>query len=263
MIKSEVKRDSESSDFYNQITVTDLIKTEQVQIIIGPTTSVEANFVIGLGDKANVPIVTFSATSPSLVSLRSPYFFQFTQSDAAQVNAVTAIVQAFGWKAAVPIYAENNYGEGVIPFLINALQKVDVRIPYLSAISPSASVEDISRELYKLMTMQTRVFIVHVSSDLGSTLFTVAQEIGMMTQGYAWISTTGLVNELISLNCTVIESMQGVLGVRTYVPKSKGLDNFKVRWRRKFVRDNPTLDTNLNVVGLWLLRRSAPPSLSS
>ncbi|KAI5354103.1 hypothetical protein L3X38_006998 [Prunus dulcis] len=44
----------------------DLIKNEQVQAIIEPVTSMETTFVINLGDQAYVPIISFSATSPSL-----------------------------------------------------------------------------------------------------------------------------------------------------------------------------------------------------
>ncbi|XP_054813511.1 glutamate receptor 2.7-like [Prosopis cineraria] len=233
--------------------VADLIKTEEVQAIIGPSTSTEANFVISLGERAHVPIVTFSATSASLASLQSPYFFRIAQVDSAQANAIVAIVEAFEWKQAVPIYIDNNdYGTGLIPFLTNALQQVYVRIPYLCRISPLATIDAIRGELYKLMTMQTRVFIVHVSPDLGSTLFPIAQQIGMMTEGYVWIVTDGLANVLSSLDSSVMDSMRGVLGVRTYIPETKELDDFKVRWRRKFLQDNPTeVDTHLNVFGLW------------
>ncbi|KAI9127196.1 hypothetical protein K1719_001755 [Acacia pycnantha] len=123
----------------------DLIKTEQVQAIIGPSTSMEANFVISLGAEAHVPIVTFSATSPSLPSLGSQYFFQISQNDSAQVNAISAIVQAFGWEEAVPIYLEDDFGKGVTPFLTNTLQQAYVRIPYMSAISSSATDEEIKQ----------------------------------------------------------------------------------------------------------------------
>ncbi|KAK4277273.1 hypothetical protein QN277_015291 [Acacia crassicarpa] len=230
----------------------DLIKVEQVQAIIGPFTTMEANFVISLGDRAHVPIVTFSATSPSLASLRSPYFFRAAQNDSAQVNAIGAIVQAFGWKNVVPIYTGNDYGKGIIPFLTNPLQQVYVQIPYQSSISASATDEDIKAELYKLMTMQTRVFVVHMTPNPGERLFRIAYEIGMMNFGYVWIVTDGLGNEVNSLGSSVIDSMQGVLGVRTYVPKTERHDDFKVRWRRKFVKDNPTLvHTDLNVFGNW------------
>ena len=77
----------------------------------------QANFVIDLGDKAHVPIISFLATSSSLTSLRSPYFFRVAQNDSSQVKAISAIIQAFGWREVVPIYIDNEYGQGIIPFV--------------------------------------------------------------------------------------------------------------------------------------------------
>jgi ionotropic glutamate receptor len=74
------------------------------------------------------------------------------------VKAISAIIQAFGWREVVPIYIDNEYGQGIIPFLIDALQDVDVRVPYRSVIPTSPLDDQIGQELYKLKTMQTRVF---------------------------------------------------------------------------------------------------------
>ncbi|CAK7354098.1 unnamed protein product [Dovyalis caffra] len=224
-----------------------------VQAILGPTTSTQANFVIDLGEKAQVPIISFSATSPSLTSIRSSYFFRAMHNDSTQVNAISALVQAFGWREAVPIYIDNEYGEGIIPYLTDALQAVDARVPYRSVISSSATDDQIVKELYKLMTMQTRVFIVHMYRSLGTRLFTKAEEIGMMSEGYVWIMTDGLTADfLTSPNPSVIDTIQGVLGIKPYVPTTKELESFRVRWKRKFLQDNPNnIDAELNFHGLW------------
>ncbi|KAG6626644.1 hypothetical protein CIPAW_15G064800 [Carya illinoinensis] len=229
-----------------------LIKNTEVQAIIGPQNSMQANFVINLGEKAQVPTISFSATSPSLTSLRSEYFFRVAQNDSAQVKALSAVVKAFGWKQVVPIYIDNEYGEGIIPFLIDALQDVDARVPYRSIIAPLATDDAISKELYKLMTMQTRVFIVHMTTDLSSRLFTKAKEIGMMREGYVWIVTSGIANSFSSIEPSVVDSMQGVLGVKTYIPKTKERKNFTIRWKRTFQQENPKItNVDLNVFGLW------------
>ncbi|XP_022759820.1 glutamate receptor 2.9-like [Durio zibethinus] len=230
----------------------DLIKNVEVQAIIGPTTSMQANFVIKLGNKSRVPIITFSARSPSLTSLGSSYFFRSAQSSSSQVKAISAIVKAFGWRETVAIYEDNQFGESIIPCLTESLQAINVRVPYLSVISPSATDDQIDRELYKLMAMQTRVFIVHMRMSLGSRLLAKAKEIGMMNEGYAWIVTDGMTNLWRSSDSSTIDSMHGVLGVRTYVPKLKKLEAFKVRWQRKFQQDNPdVLNAELSILGLW------------
>ncbi|KAL6213750.1 hypothetical protein ACLB2K_013194 [Fragaria x ananassa] len=132
---------------YGGRTALDLIKNKQVQAILGPVTSMDASFVINLGDQAQVPIISFYASSPSLNSLRSSYFFQITQVDSSQVNAISSIVQNFGWRQVVPIYVDTEYGDAVIPFLTDALQEVDVRVTYRSAISPLATDDQILQEL--------------------------------------------------------------------------------------------------------------------
>ncbi|XP_057958723.1 glutamate receptor 2.7-like [Malania oleifera] len=246
-------RDSKNDVVTAAASALDLIKNVQVQAIIGPSTSMEADFVTDLGDKAQVPIISFSATSSSLSSATNPYFIRAAQNDSSQVKAITAIVKAFGWREAVPVYIDNEFGDGVIPYLTDALQEIDTRVPYRSVISASATDDQIVEELYKLMTMQTRVFIVHMSSSIGSRFFYKVKETGMMSEGYVWIMTTGLTNLLSSLDPSIIDSsMQGVLGVQTYVPRTKELENFSIRWKTKFQQDNPNVtDGRLNVYGLW------------
>ncbi|KAJ8758711.1 hypothetical protein K2173_000432 [Erythroxylum novogranatense] len=230
----------------------DLIKNVEVKAILGPPTSMQADFLIDMGVKARVPIISFSASSPSLSSLRNRYFFQATQNDATQVKAISSIVKAFGWREAVPVYVDNEFGAGIVPFLIDALQAVDARVPYRSAIFPTATDNEIGEELYKLMAMQTRVFLVHMSTTLGSRLFLIAEKIGMMSPGYVWIITDGLADFLSFMNSSVIDSMQGVLGVRPYVPKTKEVMSFKTQFKRTFIRNNPdTVDADLNVYDLW------------
>ncbi|KAF3553811.1 hypothetical protein F2Q69_00016667, partial [Brassica cretica] len=192
-----------------------------------------------------VPIVSYSATSPSLTSLRSPYFFRATYEDSFQVNAISSIIKLFGWREVVIVYVDNTFGEGIMPHLTDALQEINVRIPYRSVISLNASDHEISLELSKMMTMPTRVFIVHMSTSLASRIFTKINEIGLMKAGYVWILTNGIADQLSSINETGIEAMQGVLGVKTYVRKFKELEKFRARWRKMF----PEME--LNAFGLW------------
>lgn len=206
--------------------------------------------MINLGDKAQVPIITFSATSPSLLS--SPYFVRAALSDSSQVQTIGAIVQAFGWREVVPIYVDNEFGEGIMPFLADALEQVNVRTPYRSIIPSSATDDRVSLELYKLMTMQTRVFIVHLPKDLGSRLFTKAKLLGMTSEDYAWIITDGMTYELNSIDPSVIEAMQGVIGVLPHVPKTPEFDSFAIRYKKELQQNNPTArHLGLNIFGLW------------
>ncbi|KAH9760172.1 glutamate receptor 2.7 [Citrus sinensis] len=244
-------RDSKGDVVAAAAAALDLLNNVQVQAILGPEKSMQTNFIIQLGNKSQVPILSFSATSPSLTSIRSPYFFRGSLNDSSQAGAITAIIKAFGWREAVPIYVDNQYGEEMIPSLTDALQAIDTRVPYRSVISPLATDDQIEKELYKLFTMQTRVFILHMLPSLGSRIFEKANEIGLMNKGCVWIMTDGMTNLLRTLEPSVIDSMQGVIGVGPHVPKTKALENFRVRWKRNFLQENPSIvDVELNIFGL-------------
>ncbi|OMO89095.1 GPCR, family 3 [Corchorus olitorius] len=193
----------------------DLIKKVELQAIIGTINSMQANFVINLGNNSHVPIISFSTTSPALTSFRSPYFLRVTQNDSFQVHAISGIVQAFGWREVVLIYIDNEFGESIIPYLTDALQLINARVPYRSVIPSFASDDHITQELYKLMTMLTRVFIVHMPPSLGNRLFAIAKQIGMMSKGYAWIVTDGMTKLWRLTYHLTMDSFKGILGVIT------------------------------------------------
>lgn len=204
----------------------------------------QASFMIEVGQKSQVPIISFSATSPFLDSGRSPYFFRSTYDDSSQVQAISEIIKVFGWREVVPVYEDNAFGEGIMPGLTDALQAINIRIPYRTVISPNATDDEISAELLTLMTKPTRVFVVHMNRFLASRLFPKAKETGLMKEGYAWILTNGVIDNLGLMNETDIKAMQGVLGIRTHFPISEELKTFRSRLAKAF----PVSD--LNVYGV-------------
>ncbi|RCV11765.1 hypothetical protein SETIT_2G212400v2 [Setaria italica] len=245
-------RDSTSDDVQAAAQALDLLENYKVETIIGPEKSSQAIFISDLGTKSHVPIISFTATSPTLSPSSLPYFVRATLNDSAQVSCIASTIKAYGWRKAVPIYEDTEYGRGIIPYLIDVLQEDSVHVPYRSVIPQSATSEQITKELYKLMTMQTRVYIVHMSSALASTLFIKAKEVGMMKKGYVWIITGGVTNLIDSLHPSVVESMNGALGIHFYVPKSTELNNFTTRWNIRYQIDNPTDPLpKLNIFGLW------------
>ncbi|ESR61193.1 hypothetical protein CICLE_v10017605mg, partial [Citrus x clementina] len=95
------------------------------------------------------------------------------------------------------------------------------------AISKSSSTGDEAiKKLSMLKSLETKVFVVHMSHALASHLFLHGKKLGMMSKGYAWIITSSTMDFLHSMDSLVVESMQGVLGFKRYVPASKELHNF-------------------------------------
>jgi glutamate receptor, ionotropic, plant len=96
-------------------TVLHLIENYNVQAIIGPQKSSQAVFVSALGNKYQVPVISFTATSNALSSRSLPYFVRATANESAQVSGITSIIRTYGWKEVVPIYLDNDYGGRSLP----------------------------------------------------------------------------------------------------------------------------------------------------
>ncbi|KAH7859108.1 hypothetical protein Vadar_031628 [Vaccinium darrowii] len=244
-------RDSKSDVVEAVSAAIDLLKNVQVQAILGPQKSTQLGFVLDIGKKTQVPIIS-QATSPTLSPSDNPYFIRGGQNGSSQVESLSAIVKAFGWREVVLIYEDTEFGRGIGPYLADSFLGISTQVRYRIAMSVSATYDHILQELYKLKTLQTRVFVVHMLPSLASRFFLKVKEVGMMNKGYVWIITDVLTNLLDSLDANVIGSMQGVLGVKPYVRNSNELQNFTQRWRKRFRREHPDMDRfELSLCGLW------------
>ncbi|KAI4323970.1 hypothetical protein L6164_023539 [Bauhinia variegata] len=144
------------------------------------------------------------------------------------------------------------FSEEVISCITRTFQEANVHVSYLAAIHQSPDDNQIVQELHKLTTLTTRVFIVRMSPMFGFRLFAMVKDIGMMSEGYVWILTSEMTNQLASLNSSITDTMQGVLGLGAYFPKTKEFQHFRAGWKSKFQQENPTtLGRELNVYCLW------------
>ncbi|XP_019160339.1 PREDICTED: glutamate receptor 2.2-like [Ipomoea nil] len=218
-----------------------------VEAIVGSEICIE-DYVAELGTKAQIPIISFTPTTLSKPFKSQPYFFQLTpdNDEKHQAQALAAICKHFQWRQVVILYEDNEHGDRFTSNLIKALHRTDIHTASILSIPSLAEESEISGELKRLMSMetQTRVFVVHTTAPLGSRLFVLAKKLGMMSAGYAWIITDALSNSLSFMNSTVTNSMDGVLGIRPYVPMSENLEIFETKWKR-------TMLSEFNVYCLW------------
>lgn len=224
-------RDSEGDPVMAASAGAELLQSGAVAII-GPQTSQEAGFVAQMCVAAHVPMLSYSATDPLLSYQRFPYFIRLPHSDAVQMKAIAAVVERYGWRQVVALYADNDFGAGVLSPLSEALLQVESQISYRCPIPINATTDYIRAELYRLMTMQTRVFVVHMAFDLGLKIFSVATDIGMMGEDYVWIITDGFSSVLDTMKPSDLDSMKGALATRASIRNSG--DHFAKRWEEKF-----------------------------
>uniref|UniRef100_A0ACD5YVA9 Uncharacterized protein n=1 Tax=Avena sativa TaxID=4498 RepID=A0ACD5YVA9_AVESA len=236
----------------------DLIKNAQVQAIIGPQTSSQAEFVAHLGSHAHVPVLSYSATSPSVSPAQTPYFVRTAANDSFQAVPIAVVLAAFGWRAVVVLHEDSPYGAGILPSLADALQITGVggaAIVDRVAVRSGAENDALDAILYRLMAMPTRVFVVHATYQLATQIFRRASLAGMMSEGFVWVATDGVGSVVDRLTPEDVDAMQGVVSLRPHEEFTDQVKNFTARFRARFRRDNPGSDDDLisdpNVMRLW------------
>ncbi|KAK3013526.1 hypothetical protein RJ639_010026 [Escallonia herrerae] len=221
-----------------------LVEEKQVKLIAGMQTWQEATLVADVGKQAQVPVLSFSAAAitPPLTQLRWPYLLQMATNSSAEMNCIAAIVQSFNWRRVIAIYEDDMSGSesGMLALLSEALQSVGSEIEHLVLLPPSSSLSDpkeiVRDEIAMLLSKQSRVFIVLKSSlPLATHLFKEAKKIGLMGQESAWIVSDAVSSLLDSVHTSLISSMEGALGIKTYYSEeTTGFSHFKAQFREIF-----------------------------
>uniref|UniRef100_A0A2N9FR20 Ionotropic glutamate receptor C-terminal domain-containing protein n=1 Tax=Fagus sylvatica TaxID=28930 RepID=A0A2N9FR20_FAGSY len=197
----------------------ELIKEKKVQVILGMNKWEEAALVAAVGNKANVPVISFAAPAitPPMMQQRWPFLIQMANNDSAHIECIADIVRAYNWKRVIAVYEDDAYGSdsGMLSLLSGALQKFDSEIEYCFLLPPVSSLSNAGGfVLDKLLELQkntqSRVFIVLQSSmPMVSHLFREAKKVGLVGRESAWIIPESVTSVLDSVNNSVISSMEG------------------------------------------------------
>ncbi|KAJ0780602.1 putative periplasmic binding protein-like I [Helianthus annuus] len=173
-----------------------------------------------------------------------PYLLHVKEDDFCMAKSICALVESYKWRDVIYVYEDTDYGSELLQNLFELFQENNIRITYRVAISASAKDDLIVEELRKLMSIHTSVIIVDMSPSLASRLFPNAKRLGMMSKEYAWILSQKTTDIFRSTKFEVIESFQGALGFRSYIPASRRLHYFTNRWNKKFTR-------KVHVLAIW------------
>ncbi|KAG9455991.1 hypothetical protein H6P81_000499 [Aristolochia fimbriata] len=245
-------QDSKSSVVEAASAAFQLMRTFDVKAILGPQTSEEADFLAHMGTEAHIPIVSFAAVSSLISPSRTPYFIRVAQNDSTQSRPISAILTAFNWKDVILIHDDSYSGNALIPYLADSIQEAGSVIFRRIALSSSANEAGIRQTVRDFAVLPARVFVVHLPVSLAGIFFRLVSEAGMMEDGYAWIVTSRVANRVKSMDPSTLTSVEGVLGIKTYVPISLLQDNFRVRLKQNLRKEHPDVDvSDIDVYALW------------
>ncbi|XP_019422413.1 PREDICTED: glutamate receptor 3.6-like isoform X2 [Lupinus angustifolius] len=203
--------------------------------IIGPQTSTTAHVISHIANELQVPLLSFSATDPTLSSLQFPFFIRTAFSDIYQMTAIADLVNYYEWREVIAVYGDDDHGRNGIGALGDKLAERRCKISFKAPMSPEATREEITDVLVQVALAESRVIVIHTSTAWGPKVLAVAKSLGMMENGYVWIATNFLSTRLdidSPLSSDVMDEIQGVITLRMYIPDSKHKREFaSSRWK--------------------------------
>ncbi|GAV87908.1 Lig_chan domain-containing protein/SBP_bac_3 domain-containing protein/ANF_receptor domain-containing protein, partial [Cephalotus follicularis] len=233
----------------------ELIEEKEVKVIIGMEKWEQATLVADIGSRTGIPVLSFAAPAitPPLMQHRWPFLVQMANNDFEQMRCIAAIVSSYKWKKVIAIYEDDTYGgdSGKLLLLSEALQDVGSEIEYRLVLPQFSSLSNprqvVKEELEKLAlrsSIQSRVFIIlRLSLPMAIHMFSEAKSMRLVGSDTAWILTDTITNYLDSFNASVISSIEGALGIKTYYSdNSSSYQNFRSQFRQKFVSQYPEED---------------------
>ncbi|KAJ4965234.1 hypothetical protein NE237_017083 [Protea cynaroides] len=205
--------------------------------IIGPQNAVMAHVISHFANELQVPLLSFTALDPTLTALQYPFFVQTAPNDLFQMTAIADMVSYYGWRDVLAVFTDDDNGRNGIAALGDVLAARRCKISYKAALPPDTQTTrtDIEDVLVKLLSLESRVIVVHSYKLSGLMVFDVAHSLGMMSSGYAWIATSWLSSTLDSISPlppATSEKIQGVLTLRPHTPDSEKKKAFFSRWNQ-------------------------------
>ncbi|XP_057416113.1 glutamate receptor 3.6-like [Lotus japonicus] len=231
-LRVSLQEDSKYRGFLSIAEALQLMATHTVAII-GPQTSTTAHVISHIANELKVPLLSFSATDPTLSSLQFPFFIRTAFSDMYEMTAIADFVNHFGWREVIAVYGDDDHGRNGIGSLGDKLADRRCKISFKAAMTPEATREEITDVLVQVALAESRVIVLHTSTAWGPKVLSVAKSLGMMENGYVWIATTFLSSWLdiaSPLSPDEMDTIQGVVTFRMYTPDSKLKRWFVSRW---------------------------------
>ncbi|XP_010493660.1 PREDICTED: glutamate receptor 1.2 [Camelina sativa] len=246
-------RDSHGEPLLGLASVVELLQTQGVEAIIGGNSLLEAKLMAELGEKARVPVI--SLNSPMSLSLSNySHLIQVTHDSASEAMGMTAFINGFDWNSVALVYENHDDWRESMQPMVDRFHENNIRVKSKIGFTVSSSEDSLMDRLQKLKDLGTTVFVVHLSEVIATRLFPCVEKLGMMGDGFAWILTARSMSSLHeSVDNFAKEAMEGVVGFKSYIPSSKELHNFTLRWRRSLPVEEVIEGeiTRLSISGVW------------
>ncbi|KAL8223702.1 hypothetical protein R6Q57_019177 [Mikania cordata] len=222
----------------------ELIDEHKVKAILGANTWQEASTIAEVmsDNESNHDILPVFLSLASLLPQQAtdqwPFFIQAVPTQSVVVTkAIAALLRSLDARQVTLIY-ETSLSASVISHLYQAFRKTGSDVTHVLPLTPGFF--SLDEELEALKKQKLKVFVVHTSLDLAVSLFQTAKKMGMTQVEYLWIATNEITDLFHSIDATMISSLKGMIGVKSYfIENTHEFLHFRKRFRQKFRFDYP------------------------
>ncbi|XP_014913696.1 olfactory receptor CR1 [Poecilia latipinna] len=213
----------------------------RVPLIIGGSSSITAQILSRLLGPLSVPLVSYTASSPSLSDRRQyPNFFRTMASDIYQARAIAQLAIKYNWTWVGAVVANNEYGLMAVKVFQEEIQGAGVCLSFVETLQRENIVSDASRAALAIQASTAKVILIFTWYTDVMELFLQLEKLNVTDRQFlaseAWSTSTDLRQSAFSRKVA-----RGVLGVAI---QSSSLPGFGT-----FVRNlNPSLRPNDQVL---------------
>jgi ionotropic glutamate receptor len=187
------------------------ISSSTILGIVGPAFSGEAQQIANFGNTVGLPVISYSATDPSLSDRKHyPTFYRTVPSDNTAALAIVKLFLQFNWTSCIIIYQNDPYGTDGADAISETFLNQGLEVNKLIVFDITR--REIQADLKgSLLNSATRIVIVWASVTSTSLILENALNSNLLGPKFTWILSTSIL--LNSYNETNYRNLIGILTV--------------------------------------------------
>ncbi|CAF1268664.1 unnamed protein product [Rotaria magnacalcarata] len=191
------------------------ISTSNIVGIVGPGYSSEAPIIAGIGARIGIPVISQSATDPTLSNRNAyPAFYRTVPSDNAAALAIAQLFLTYNWTSCLIIYQNDAFGNGGATAITNAFLKNGLGIAGTIVFDiVTLRLQDNLNDV--LTASPTRIVVLWVNPPYVPSIIQNALDYDLIGSNYLWITSASF--DLSNFNQTYYPNLIGLLNLEPTV----------------------------------------------
>ncbi|XP_015227933.1 PREDICTED: extracellular calcium-sensing receptor-like isoform X1 [Cyprinodon variegatus] len=199
---------------------------QPVPLIIGGSSSITAQILSRLLGPLSVPLVSYTASSPSLSDRQQyPNFFRTMASDIYQARAIAQLAIKFNWTWVGAVVANNDYGLMAVKVFQEAIQGAGICLSFVETLQRENIVSDARRAALAIQASTVKVILIFTWYTDVMELFLQLEKLNVTDRQFlaseAWSTSSDLRKSTFSQKVA-----SGVLGVAIRSSPLPGFENY-------------------------------------